>query len=240
VSHYSKGARCVVALAVCLVPLSACAGEDEPPQAVVAAAEEAEGTVVSFTMEPPIAKDLSPAELEDLRFMAEQDGVTFEEELARTGNQQVIGELFDRVRAAAPRSFAGGELDGEGGGRIFFTGEVPAAALEELEASTKSFEAEPGPARFLEETIAQAQEAVIAVLERELPDVPMTVYAEESAYLVVAVAELRDHTVESLQEALESDADVVAAGVPLEVEVDPALGEIEPLDDAVTDGPVGS
>ncbi|RFU43255.1 hypothetical protein DZF91_02065 [Actinomadura logoneensis] len=72
----------------------------------------------------------SPAELEDLRLVAQSDGISFKEAVRRWGWQNAFLEVADKLQAKHPGIYSGSEITGEGSGAwIGFKGAIPAEAV---------------------------------------------------------------------------------------------------------------
>jgi hypothetical protein len=90
-----------------------------------AASDEAESPIDDLDCEP------TAAELEDIGFIAEQDGIDMEEAIARLGWQSCFSEAVDYLQATYPETYAGAAIVDRGRGAwIAFTGQVPDEAVE--------------------------------------------------------------------------------------------------------------
>lgn len=95
------------------------------PVSPVVASEEAESPIDDLDCEPTVA------DLEDIGFVAEQEGIEMEEAIARLGWQGCFSEAVDYLQAAYPETFAGAAIvDGGRGAWIAFSGQVPDEAVE--------------------------------------------------------------------------------------------------------------
>lgn len=73
----------------------------------------------------------TPTELEDIGFVAEQDGIDVEEAIARLGWQGCFSEAVDELQTTYPDTYAGAAIvDGGRGAWIAFTGQVPDEAVD--------------------------------------------------------------------------------------------------------------
>lgn len=103
---------------------SACDGEQESLQSVKSGRLAAWPPPVGTIVPDP---ELSPAELDDLRFIAGERGWTLDEAIAQVGWQEDFDEAVDGIRAAYPEAFSGAVITPEGPHQawIGFAGEVP-------------------------------------------------------------------------------------------------------------------
>jgi hypothetical protein len=207
---------------------SACGGDDPMPAAgqVITAETDDGGTVVSFTWTPVKPEDLPLAEREDLERIAATEGIPFEQAVADIGNQPAIGHLIDIVRSRFPDDYATGELTGENGGKIWFTGPPPPEALELIEASAKGVEVASGPkVLFSEHQLVGATDRVNEVAHELLPDGVAGAGAEPAEGVVVQVFDLGSMTADELKARIEGDPRVKSLGIPVVIDVDPRYGQ---------------
>jgi hypothetical protein len=79
--------------------------------------------------------DPSPAELEDIGFIAERDGIPLDEAIARYGWQSCFVEVVNHLKGTYPDKYAGAAItDGGRGAWIAFKGDVPEEAAALVEA----------------------------------------------------------------------------------------------------------
>ncbi|MGW7485229.1 S1 family peptidase [Nonomuraea muscovyensis] len=79
----------------------------------------------------PTVTDAAQAELEDLRQLATEEGITLDEAVARYGWQDDFVAVANRLRDAHPDTYAGAVVAEDGtSGWIAFKGEAPATAAE--------------------------------------------------------------------------------------------------------------
>ena len=79
---------------------------------------------------PPEIDDLpSDAELQDLQFIADQDGISLQEAIDRYAWHDNFSLATSGIREAAPEDFAGAEIVGPRQAQIAFKGQPPQAAL---------------------------------------------------------------------------------------------------------------
>ncbi|MFC9971487.1 S1 family peptidase [Spirillospora sp. NPDC127200] len=72
----------------------------------------------------------SSAELEDLKLVAQSDGISFKEAVRRWGWQNSFLKVADKLQAKHPGSYSGSEITGEGSGAwIGFKGAIPPEAI---------------------------------------------------------------------------------------------------------------
>ncbi|WP_131736054.1 S1 family peptidase [Actinomadura roseirufa] len=72
----------------------------------------------------------APAELEDLKLVAQSDGISFKEAVRRWGWQNSFVNVADKLQAKHPGSYSGSEITGEGSGAwIGFKGPIPPEAI---------------------------------------------------------------------------------------------------------------
>jgi hypothetical protein len=96
-------------------------------------AQEASGGLSGASADG-IGEALSPAELADLATVAEANGWTLEQAVARIGWQQSFGFLLDDLRARFPAEYAGAGIEPSGNPWIGFRGDVPERALAAVAA----------------------------------------------------------------------------------------------------------
>jgi hypothetical protein len=77
---------------------------------------------------------LSDAELQDLRLLADQKGMSLQAAIDRYAWNDDFAQTVSQIRALAPESFAGAEILDAGNARVAFTGAAPAVALALVEA----------------------------------------------------------------------------------------------------------
>ena len=82
---------------------------------------------------PEIDDPPSPAELEDLQFIADQKGISLEEAIDRYAWNDNFSLAVSRIREASPETFAGAEIVDGANAWIGFTERPPEAALAIIE-----------------------------------------------------------------------------------------------------------
>lgn len=82
---------------------------------------------------PTIGDAISPAEVADLKTIAEQTGETFEEAVGRVAWQQDFAMLVTEIRSAFPDDVAGARIDEGGNPSITFRGAVPSVVAKQVE-----------------------------------------------------------------------------------------------------------
>ena len=80
----------------------------------------------------------SAAELEDLQFIADRDGISVQEAIDRYAWHDNFSKMASTIREVAPQDFAGAEIVGPRHARIAFAGQPPKAALDILDIFTSS------------------------------------------------------------------------------------------------------
>lgn len=104
--------------------------------------------------------DPGPAELEDIEFIAEQDGMSLDEAITRYGWQGCFGEVTGYLQEAYPDQYAGAAMTNDGRGPwIAFKGEVPEEAVELVEVIPVTVEL-IGNKGFSEAELNEALQAV--------------------------------------------------------------------------------
>ena len=96
------------------------AGDDGTPSAGVGRLRE--------IGDPP-----SDAELQDLQFIADRDGISLQEAIDRYAWHDNFSKMASTIREVAPQDFAGAEIVGPRHARIAFAGQPPKAALDILD-----------------------------------------------------------------------------------------------------------
>ena len=87
---------------------------------------------------PEIDDPPSPAELEDLQFIADQKGISLQEAIERYAWRDNFSLAASRIRDAAPETFAGAEIVDGANAWIAFTGNPPKEALDIIDIFTGS------------------------------------------------------------------------------------------------------
>ena len=122
-------------------------GEDSSPSATVPSTStpevESEETATPDAAPPessPPEIDDPPnaAELEDLQFIADQEGISLQEAIDRYGWHDNFSLAASRIREAAPDTFAGAEIVDGTNAWIAFTGHPPKEALDIIDIFTGS------------------------------------------------------------------------------------------------------
>ncbi len=104
--------------------------------------------------------DPTPVELEDIEFIAEQDGIPLDEAIARYGWQGCFVEVTNYLEEAYPDQYAGAAITNGGrGGWIAFKGDVPEEAAELAKAIPVTVQLIGGKG-FSEAELNQALQAV--------------------------------------------------------------------------------
>ena len=80
----------------------------------------------------------SDAELQDLQFIADRDGISLQEAIDRYAWHDNFSKMASTIREVAPQDFAGAEIVGPRHARIAFAGQPPKAALDILDIFTIS------------------------------------------------------------------------------------------------------
>ena len=80
----------------------------------------------------------SDAELQDLQFIADRDGISLQEAIDRYAWHDNFSKMASTIREVAPQDFAGAEIVGPRHARIAFAGQPPKAALDILDIFTSS------------------------------------------------------------------------------------------------------
>ncbi len=93
----------------------------------------ADGTPVPESALPEIDDPPSDAELQDLQFIADQDGISLQEAIDRYAWHDNFSLATSRIREAAPEDFASAEIVGPRQARIAFKEQPPQAALDMLD-----------------------------------------------------------------------------------------------------------
>ena len=75
----------------------------------------------------------SDAELQDLQFIADRDGISLQEAIDRYAWHDNFSKMASTIREVAPQDFAGAEIVGPRHARIAFAGQPPKAALDILD-----------------------------------------------------------------------------------------------------------
>lgn len=73
---------------------------------------------------------MNPDELEDLRFVADELGITEAEAVARIGWRSEFSDVMDDIRGASPADFTRAAITGDATAWVAFMGDVPAAAQD--------------------------------------------------------------------------------------------------------------
>lgn len=90
-------------------------------------------------VEPPEMFDLSTdAEMNDLAFIAERDGISLEEAVSARGWGRGFSQLTQSISNSYPKSYAGAAIEQDGAVWIAFAGAIPS----DVEALVKQFERE--------------------------------------------------------------------------------------------------
>ena len=92
-----------------------------------------EGTPVPEAAPPEIDDPPSDAELQDLQFIADQDGISLQEAIDRYAWRDNFSLATSRIREAAPEDFASAEIVGPRQAQIAFKGQPPSTALDILD-----------------------------------------------------------------------------------------------------------
>ena len=87
---------------------------------------------------PEIDDPPSPAELEDMQFIADQKGISLQEAIDRYAWQDNFSMAVSRIREATPKTFAGAEIVDGANAWIAFTGDPPKEALDIIDIFTGS------------------------------------------------------------------------------------------------------
>jgi hypothetical protein len=182
---------------------------------------------VHFTWDAePSAASIEPAELEDLRRMAEQDGVPVEEVIATTGNQSQISAFLDTLRTRFGSEIADMELDRANGARVWFTDEVPPEALAEIRRVGKNVQVKgAGVRRFSQHDLEVAMPLAAEIITSYVPkDGAMTGGPEdEGSHLYFEVSGLEGITAEAVTDEIAAALQARGAAVPVIVKVVPGL-----------------
>ena len=96
------------------------------------------GTPPPEAAPPKIDDPPSDAELQDLQFIANQEGISLQEAIDRYAWRDNFSLAVSKIREAAPGSFAGAEIAGDRQAWIAFTEQPPKAALDILDTFTSS------------------------------------------------------------------------------------------------------
>jgi hypothetical protein len=129
-------AVCAIVAATMFVPAAgaqATAGASGYEGAVIEA-ELAEPEDLPDVQPPAIGSPPSEAELQDLQTMADQDGITLDDAIARYGWHQSFALLVDEIRQAYPDSFAGARIEGDGQPWIAFAAGASSDAVSDIRA----------------------------------------------------------------------------------------------------------
>ena len=97
-----------------------------------------DGTPLPEAAPPEIDDPPSDAELDDLQFMADQEGITLQEAIDRYAWRDNFSLATSRIREAAPEDFARAEIVDGGHAWIAFKGQPPQAALDILDVFRNS------------------------------------------------------------------------------------------------------
>ena len=115
-------------------------------------------------MPQAIRDAVSDAELQDLQAVAEQYGMTLQEAFDRYAWNDDFSRTVQRIREAAPESFAGAEIVDATNAWIAFTGNPPKAALDIVDEFTRKHSGISVELRTGQKiTEAEIEEAVPAV-----------------------------------------------------------------------------
>ncbi len=87
---------------------------------------------------PEIDDPPSPTELEDLQFIADQEGISLQEAIERYGWQDNFSLAVSRIAEVTPDTFAGAEIVDGSNAWIAFTENPPKAALDIIDIFTGS------------------------------------------------------------------------------------------------------
>lgn len=120
--------------------LTAQDGDDESPGQVGGLPGYTDGSPIDMPdVEPPGMFDPpTDAELRDLEFFVERDGISLEEAVAIYGWRRGFGQLVQEIAVWHRKSYAGAAIEPDGSIWIAFKGEVPA----EVAALVRQFERE--------------------------------------------------------------------------------------------------
>ena len=101
----------------------------------VAHAQDAgdDGTPLPESAPPEIDDPPSDAELDDLQFIADQEGISLQEAIDRYAWHDNFSLTTSRIREADPEAFAGAEITGDSHAWIAFKEDPPQAALDILD-----------------------------------------------------------------------------------------------------------
>lgn len=130
---------------------------------------------------------ITPEELDDIRFVADENGWTLREGLDRLAWQQGFAVFVQELRDQYPDQFANAKILSQEGARsvmLAFSGEVPPSVLDDgrLEGLDVEFRADQG---FTEKAIvAQTEDVYFALLDAGFPDAQA--YADLDSGVVVA------------------------------------------------------
>ena len=92
-----------------------------------------DGTPLPETAPPEIDDPPSDAELQDLQFIADREGISLQEAIDRYAWHDNFSKTASTIREVAPGAFAGAEIVGHRQARIAFKGQPPQAALDILD-----------------------------------------------------------------------------------------------------------
>ena len=112
---------------------------------------------------------VSDAELQDLQAVAEQYGMTLQEAFDRYAWNDNFSRAVQRIREAAPESFAGAEIVDATNAWIAFTGNPPKAALDIVDEFTRKHSS-------ISVELRTGQKITEAELEEAVPAVHYAVY----------------------------------------------------------------
>jgi hypothetical protein len=123
----------------------------------------------SDEVESPIA-DLecgpTEAELEDIGFIADQDGLHMDEAVERLGWQSCFAEVATHLRTTYPKTYAGAAIvDGGRGAWIAFAGQVPDEAVRLAAAMPVAVQL-IGDRAFSERDLDDARQSIVAEVAR--------------------------------------------------------------------------
>lgn len=77
---------------------------------------------------PSAPGDITPAQMDDIAFIAREEGIPLEEAIAKIGWQESFSEMSFVIAEEYPESYAGARIEPEGQPWIAFSSEIPSAA----------------------------------------------------------------------------------------------------------------
>ena len=123
-----------------------------------------DGTPVPESAPPEINDPPSDAELDDLQFMADQEGISLQEAIDRYAWRDNFSLAVSRIREATPEVFAGAEIVDDSKAWVSFVGQPPKAALDILDVFRSSHSSISVEVRaYASITAAELEKAIPAV-----------------------------------------------------------------------------